>query len=268
MISVEQQKKILLGILEAIDRYCRENNLTYYLAYGTLLGAVRHKGFIPWDDDIDIWMFRSDYDQFIAGFKDDKTRYKVVGPDNCLNYHLPFGKVIDTETRLVEEVDCPPDLGSYVDIFPIDYLPESVQESKKIINRISFLQKMLSIKKIKISKDRKIAKNFILCIGKALLFPVSRAWLIKKINSVISDKSKPSNFCGAVTAFTYGRKEIMNTELFADVVELEFENHLYYAPRYYHEVLKHFYGEYMKLPPKEKQVTHHSYVVDWNNMKA
>ena len=268
MITIEEQKRIMLNILDSVDSYCREHSLKYFLAYGTLLGAVRHKGFIPWDDDIDIWMFRSDYEKFIFEYKDRSNRYKVIGPDNCQNYHLPFAKVIDTNTKLIEDVDNPPDIGTYIDIFPIDFLPEEYEQRKKIVKRISLLYKLLNLKKIKISNERGFTKNMILRIGKIVLSPISRERLIKDINAYACDESRATSYCGAITAFTYGEKEIMSADLFENVIELDFEDRSYFAPSGYHKILKHFYGDYMKLPPKEKQLTHHGYSVDWRHRQS
>ena len=101
-INVEELKQIQLNILKFVDKFCKENNLKYYLAYGTLLGAVRHKGYIPWDDDIDIIMFREDYEKFVTTFKD--VNYKVFATEVNSKYPYPFAKVGDTRTYFEEEI--------------------------------------------------------------------------------------------------------------------------------------------------------------------
>ena len=120
-LSLEEKKKILVSILSEVHNFCDENNLKYFLPGGTLIGAVRHKGFIPWDDDIDIYMPRNDYEKFLCEFNKESERYQVISLKTD-GYYLPFGKVIDTKTVLIENVDSDYKMGIYLDIFPLDNL--------------------------------------------------------------------------------------------------------------------------------------------------
>ena len=115
-ISVEELKKLELDILKYLKNVCSENGLTYYLAFGTLLGAVRHKGFIPWDDDIDVWMPREDYEKLKIIMRNKvNSRYLFVTPKEYKNYGVAFGKIIDKKTLLVEEsYSSEYDLGVYI----------------------------------------------------------------------------------------------------------------------------------------------------------
>ena len=126
-ISFEESKKLELDILLAVADFCNKNNLTYFLAYGTLIGAIRHKGFIPWDDDIDIQMPREDYNKFIETFSHE--RYKTIAPGTPLSKHS-FVKVIDTETVKIEAHKKYKKgfLGVDIDIFPLDGTPSDENE--------------------------------------------------------------------------------------------------------------------------------------------
>ena len=106
-IDIKELKKIQLGLLNALDDYCVQNDLTYYLAYGTLIGAIRHKGYIPWDDDIDVMMPREDYNKFIANFNNDKhaSNLKAISHEIDTDYYLSFAKLINKSTVMQEEVN-------------------------------------------------------------------------------------------------------------------------------------------------------------------
>lgn len=154
-IKVEELKQIQLDILKFVDKFCKENNLKYFLAYGTLLGAVRHKGYIPWDDDIDIIMFREDYEKFVTTFKD--VNYKVFATEVNSKYPYPFAKVGDTRTYYMEEIKDVIDTGVNIDVFPLDYLPEN--RIKDICNKRNFLQKVWLLKRLPLLKRRGLLKN-------------------------------------------------------------------------------------------------------------
>lgn len=140
-LKLNEVKEIQLNILKAVDCFCRENGIRYWLDYGTLIGAVRHKGFIPWDDDIDIGMLRKDYEVFIKIFNKSSKRYRFVCIENePLCWHL-FGKVMDTETVLWES----PWMGIprfcvNIDIFPYDNVPDSNWQLKDMWLKVRGLQ--------------------------------------------------------------------------------------------------------------------------------
>lgn len=118
-IDIKELKKIQLGLLNALDDYCVQNDLTYYLAYGTLIGAIRHKGYIPWDDDIDVMMPREDYNKFIANFNNDKhaSNVKAISHEIDTDYYLSFAKLINKSTVMQEEVNSDYQIGVYIDVF-------------------------------------------------------------------------------------------------------------------------------------------------------
>jgi len=116
--DIEEIQKVDLEILRFFDNVCRENNLTYFLSGGTLLGAIRHKGFIPWDDDVDLVMPRKDFEKLIEILDKSDSNYKLFIPGCSEDYFYTFGKLVDTRTVLDEFDYCPiKGMGLYIDIF-------------------------------------------------------------------------------------------------------------------------------------------------------
>ena len=263
-----EYKTILLSIMDAIDKYCRENNLQYYLVGGTLLGAVRHGGFIPWDDDIDIAMKREDYIAFCNSFNINRNdKFKVVCLNNTPNYYLPSAKVIDTRTSLLENAYQAIEIGAYIDVFPLDsFSSESYQEVCNIMARKSFSSKLHALKSMNVSSGRSVIKNAAIVMSRMLCWDsmnkIARIYE-KQILSISNSHTNPSNpyianMCGA-----WGMREITKAEYFDSAVELAFEGRKYYGPYDYDKYLRGIYGDYMTLPPEEKRVSHHDFKVYW-----
>lgn len=257
-IKVEELKQIQLEILKFVDKFCKENNLKYFLAYGTLLGAVRHKGYIPWDDDIDIVMFREDYEKFVTTFKNEK--YKVFATEVNSKYPYPFAKVGDIRTYFEEEINDVIDTGVNIDVFPLDYIPES--KVKSICKKRNLLQKIWTAKRLPRLKRRGFLKNLLLATSQFLLAPISVHYIVKKLEENAKNCNlKESSICGNI-AFGYD-PDIYPSCDFNDQIKLKFEDASFPCPRNYDHVLKVMYGDYMKLPPAEKQVSHHHFISYW-----
>ena len=176
-----EHKHIMLQIMDSIDEYCRKNDINYFMMGGTLLGAVRHKGFIPWDDDLDIGMLREDYEKFISSYTDPNGINRLICFENDNKYHLPFAKVIDTRTELVEEVPDSIHLGVYVDVFPFDNLPGKYKEACRYASKVKKYDLLLSVKNTPIKKRRKMVKNIILVFAKLSISLFERKSIIEKI---------------------------------------------------------------------------------------
>ena len=260
-MSLEEMKLCLVGILDVIDKWCADNGTMYYLMYGTLLGAIRHKGFIPWDDDIDIAMPRADYEKFVRQFRSADDRYKVVDVYGTEGYYLQFAKVVDSTTILKERMKGALEIGVYIDIFPLDNLGNDKQVAQKLIEKIKPWRNLLSAKLLPSHKKRSGIRNVLAKIAR--FFPISRKHLIKRIDALSRtfENVKGSKYVGFICFQIYVGKEIMPREWFENVVRMEFEGHSFCIPERYDEVLTHFYGDYMQLPPVEDRVSHHDYEV-------
>lgn len=261
-IDIKKIKEIQLNILAELHQVCVDNDLQYSLAGGTLLGAVRHKGYIPWDDDIDVIMTRKNYEMLIDFYKNNNTKYKLIAHEVDNSYGYLAAKIIDKET-ILEEINCNNNhLGVYIDIFPIDYLGDTYKQAVKNLNSTRFLRELLVARNW---------KNFFRSRTKPLYYEpirftfyiLSRFTSVKALINKINKKNKKfsrksSKFAGCICG-VYRKKEIMDSTTFNNYELLEFENKKFSCITMYDNYLKSLYGEYMKLPPKEKQVSHHSF---------
>lgn len=256
-VTIEEQKEIQLNLLQKVADFCEKENLRYFLFGGTLIGAIRHKGFIPWDDDIDIAMPRPDYDKFIMHFNNPQHYYQVIDMSNDKKYGFPFAKVHDTRT-FVDELQYAKDhFGIYIDIFPLD----GVKEEKQVI-KILRLRKILHTKKANYHK-RTLSKKILNTFGKIVLLPFS----VHQILTFIDKEARKYPFGSLPKAGNivnpYDAREIVNFTCFSDYSLKEFEGKQYRVPIGYDEYLRSIYGDYMQLPPEEKRHSPHVSIAYW-----
>lgn len=269
-IGLDERKKILLEMLKDVDTFCKSKGLTYYLAFGTLLGAVRHKGFIPWDDDIDIMMPRRDYEKFAILFPAERNR-RFIYQGNTKNYPLAFGKVIDTRTIKFERMrDKYQVMGLDIDVFPIDNYPADIDEATKWCDEIARTQKKSKLLFTPLTKGKKNLRAFVknLVIRFRYLTDdlgfVSVSQLIRKIDNLSQQYNiTETGYCGIAAINTYGVKKRNRKEIYSSASEVNFEGELFLAPMGYDEYLRDIYGDYMQLPPKDKRKSHHSFKAYW-----
>lgn len=266
-INREELRYLQKEILKEVHIFCEKNNIEYFLFVGTLLGAVRHGGYIPWDDDIDICMKRADYNKFFETFNGYNDFYKAINCNTDKECTVAFGKVIDTRTILREDNNFNVDIGVYIDIFPMDNLPQDTKKLKQLNKKINIYRKMLLLKTISISTDRASWKNAILRIGGLVLKPIKTQFIIKRISKQAISFNDDENvgYIADISVLSYGEKEIFPIDFFDRAVDMEFEGDVFKAPEKYESVLTHLYGDYMELPPIEKRVSHHSFQAFWKD---
>lgn len=257
-INVEEVKAIEIQILNFIDDICREHNFVYYLAGGTLLGAVRHKGFIPWDDDIDIIMPRKQYHDFIQAVNDANTQYKIISAYNDPDYKKLFIKVVDSNTYLEEKdsIKCP-NMGVFVDVFPLDVLPNDDKKRKSMKYKAWYLRQIMG--HALLWEKGNIERPFAYRVGCFLcyLFGWRKAFNIFE-NLTIKTANMTSNYAANLSDAPNKSFE-WDSSCFDTSVLLPFEGKMYPAAGNYDEYLKG-YGDYMKLPPIEKRISNHDFV--------
>ena len=255
-IEIKEIKNIELEILKDIDRVCRESDIKYSLTSGTLIGAVRHKGFIPWDDDIDIMMTRENYNKFIEIYpKKNNKIYKLLSHDINKQYYHQFIKIVDTRTfvkeRRLREVD---DMGIWVDIFPVDSI--STKFLKLRLKKLEIFQG--SLKKAK--GDLKISKRnkFVKLIKKIFFINKIDFWYNKTMQQVKKESKNEKNDLKGIllSDSTNPISLLVDKKFFDDYTEIEFESQKFMVIKEYDKYLKHVYGDYMKIPPIEKRESH------------
>lgn len=266
-ITTYELKTILVDMLVDIDEFCAANNIKYFLAYGTLLGAVRHQGFIPWDDDIDIMMPRPDYERFVSCFNKCSHRNDIAVIDYRMEkeYYLPYAKIINKRTEVAEEVRSSLHLGVYIDVFPLDIMPNDMIAARKEFKSLSLYRNLLDLKNMITRRDRFFLKNLIIILGNAFLKIISKSHIITMIDKRARKNEGHGNpqLLANTVLGVYGEREIMSSEWLKKGVKAIFENHEFMIPGEYHQILTQLYGDYMKLPPVEKRISHHSFNAYW-----
>ena len=261
MIHLDEKelRKLQLIELEAlieVDRICRKNNIRYTLTGGTLLGAVRHGGFIPWDDDADISMLRSEYERFReACLKDlDESRFYFQDMSNTPGYRWGYGKLRRKNTVFLREYqeDMPYEQGVFIDIFPRDGVPDG----KVMRNIHKFL--CFCVRKVLWSAvGRKADKRTYMRIWYAFIYRCIGdkvfGWYKRLVK--FSNRNK-TELVRALTFPVPHKKDGYRREWYEESVELTFENHLFMANKEYKNWLEAEFGDYMQLPPIEKRKVH------------
>lgn len=250
----QKLQQIELKMLELFVQICEKENLHYYLLGGTMLGAVRHKGFIPWDDDIDVGMPRADYEKFLlCASKYLPKGYFLQTYKTDKDYPYPYAKMRDTHTIYKENAlkNLSINHGVWIDVFPLDFCP---------VKRFWFLwHHYLLRERIKFVLYKWEKASIKLKLFRILSCVFSPSWhnAVKRDDKLMSsyqkDTTMTANLCGA-----WGEREIVPTEWYGEGTTLAFEHLKVKVPVKYHQWLTQVYGDYMELPPVEKRIARHN----------
>lgn len=251
-MSIDEVKKYIFNILIDFDEFCNNYNLDYSLAGGTLLGAARHKGFIPWDDDIDVYMPRKDYEFLLKKYnKWGKNKgYKIISAAND-GFYMMIAKIIDTKTIAVEK-NRTEKIGVWIDILPVDYVGEISQEDVNLLYRCSEEMYFLGTTKYLDSKSH--TRRFV----KRILRPFKKRKLIRLFNDKIKRNPGNNNMC----FYSKRRKKVWsmlpkNIGFISSKAKLEFERKSFKVMEMWRDYLKIYFGNnYMELPPENERISH------------
>jgi len=259
-MTTAELRSVMMDTLDEIHAFCEKNGLTYYLWGGTLLGAIRHDGFIPWDDDIDIAMPRRDYEFLVNNF--DNENYGVFSCESDPAFPYTFAKAFDKRTEKIEPIHKkkPFSIGVDVDIFPIDDYsdPEAINKTVKWRNRKIFEQQFKIFKFRKIRSLRSLAANFIIAFFR--VFGKSANKLAVEINRKGTSFNNGKGEHMLYADSNIKKPLILKRDWDTETVPHKFEDREYMIPVNYDGVLTAIFGSnYMTPPPKEKQITHHTF---------
>ena len=264
-ITQEDKRKIQLlelEILQEVDAICRRNGIHYTMGYGSLIGTIRHDGFIPWDDDVDICLMRKDYVRFKEICKKELgPRFFYQSNDTDPEYYLLYDKIRLNGTVFKESHLSSYNIhhGVYIDIFPIDYIPDCrIKQTLQFVCFHFFRSGLMS--KYLVLEARGWKKKIIAAVLRTLYFLIPLSSLYKNANKVATwyDNSPSKRIMNLLTP--YYMKEIFNADLYKEYTEHKFEGMMVKIVKQYDLFLKQIYGDYMKLPPTEKRNTRHTLV--------
>jgi lipopolysaccharide cholinephosphotransferase len=263
-LSITELRQVQLSLLDQFRSLCEAEGLRYFVGYGTLLGAVRHKGYIPWDDDVDILMPRADYDRLTVRLEagDDGSSPVLLTPHSA-GYPFPYSKFADRKTLLIEDTYLAVPIGVNLDIFPLDgWAPSRIGRAFQRV-RISTAQLLLDAKSVRPSPLRSLPREMALRLGRFIASPVSATKMVQWMSGYAGKPAhRDSEFVGVLVGTT---RERVRAALFRSPTFVSFEGRSLPAPQPYVEYLQEVYGDFEVPPPPDRQVTHHRFQAYWRD---
>ena len=267
-LTMRENQQAAAQVMSVIDGICKKLGLRYFLAYGTLIGAVRHNGYIPWDDDLDIMMPRPDYDRLMAYFQENAEKlkpYTLFTPETVADYPYMIARVSDSRYEIVTENEKDCGMGAFVDIYPMDGLGkdwDSAVAYSKAAGRyasLCFLSTRLRCEKgLTTSKLRLLIKLPDFLVAKLVV----KRWFMNKLAAFAKACDyENSDYIGCVVWEAGGENAVYPKAWFEKTKEVDFEGYRFYIPDQFHAVLTKSYGDYMQLPPEEERIAHHFYKI-------
>ena len=267
-MSIHEIKTVELDILKYVKQCCRDNGLQYYLMFGTLIGAIRHKGFIPWDDDIDIALPRKDYYKLIEIMDaNDSSIYKLISCNNVEGYGMPLAKVVDSRTKLVQNgaIGNEKQFGVYIDLFILDNIPDDLVEREKFFKKMKKESKKWYLSKRKFlfrtgSRISDLIKGLI-----SLPFKIESAYhRCLKMDKMAAQYQDLNTKEKTVVMFALApEKTVLTSEEWETIESVEFEGELFDTTKYYDKNLTNIYGDYMTPPSELDETSVHDFVAYW-----
>lgn len=268
-VSPDEYKNVIKNILSYIHKFCLYHGIKYFVAYGSLIGVVRHKGFIPWDDDIDICMLREDYERFIDLMLKNTDRYYVLESRTSKFYYNNFARVCDSSCILeLSGVGLIDNLGAFVDVFPLDNVPSDKAERNQLYRDIKKIRKSIMYSLPWKYLKRKSLKGKLLVLAHPYLRIKSRYLIgISRLKQE-RDKllQKYNNEKTALVACLFDIPSdslVIPVEELKEIIEENFEDIKVMIPSQYDKILKRTYGNYLEYPPLEQRISRHHYTAYW-----
>lgn len=260
-MSLQEVQAFSFEILKDVHSFCIANNINYSLAYGTLIGAVRHKGFIPWDDDIDVAMLRPDFNRFVKHAREWLSApYEFISPETYEKCPGELSKVIDGSTTLIERWSYNQLGGVYVDVWVLDAVSDKRWQRRlhfsayKVLNRLLYMRNRDPYK-----RGHGMSSWWPRIVQSLFKNSTLQRWMHKV--QTACDFDKHDKIC----MLDNGEKSIISKKVIGQRKEYEFESQLFFGPEDYDTYLRALYGEYMELPPENKRRVHRPDYVDFEH---
>lgn len=264
-LSVEEIKNVQYEILKKTAEFCDANGLQYFLSGGTLLGAVRHQGFIPWDDDIDIEMPRPDYNRLLelSGGRLGEF-YEVTVFENNPSHARLFMRITDSRTIYEHKYyQKKYRVGLGIDVFPMDGIPEDPADYEEYFRSIRRLKKEFALSQSAPFKSTDPFRALVKTLASIPARIKGRERLYREIMKRVEQYPYENSSCVGITTGVYLEKEIHPKEDWLPVKEVRFEGESFHAPACYENYLRQLYGNYMELPKEEDRIRRHAFLVYW-----
>lgn len=261
MTQTEHLQKVLLIIIKDIDDVCRRHNITYYLFGGSALGARRHKGFIPWDDDLDIALLPDDYERLLTIAKKELDPNRYCVQEGRIDWSEDFSKIKLKRTHIREYgeyyVDSESD-GIFIDVFRLDYASKS--KNKRFVQYVFGKLILMDDLRKRGYKAKSISKKILIMLSRVMDVLIIKKWIY---NQYYKYNKVPSNWISRVLGETRLKNAFLPYEVFGNPLYVQFENLYLPVPKRIDEYLKITYGDYMKLPPEDKRIGSHITKIDF-----
>ena len=259
-LTLPEIKEIELEILKVFHAFCKENNIRYFISHGTLLGTIRYKGFIPWDDDIDVLVPREDYEKLLTLFQDSE-QYQLFHFEKDERFLFPFAKLCDMTTKKIENGrEDGLVTGLDMDIFPLDAWDPDMKKARKEVKRQGKAMFRLGLTKSKKAGSASVLKRVVKSV--LMVFCKMRGgkhYVRKLMKEAVKHPYEGATYLGGKAWNVYGYRDILPAEVFDHPIEVEFEGLTFWAPVGYDAFLSSLYGNYLPEPPPEKRKTHHNF---------
>lgn len=261
-VPLDEQKRILVDMLAHFDSFCRKHEIEYSVTWGTLIGAIRHQGFIPWDDDVDVMLDRKNYEKFLMLYKSGTEKYPLLSLRNNKKWCYTFSRIVDTSTNVdwVDKIQNKLEKhGLWIDIMAVDNVPDDFSYKKASLKYQKY-EKLGRISRTLYKRKGGIMKNILPWTVHFVLFPFSSLFFFKAESIMQSFNNENCDkmyywhlwFGGNTNSKPFTKEYITN-----GYINVQFEGVTVRAIKEYDSYLRNVYGNYMQLPPVEKRVSNH-----------
>lgn len=259
--DIDEIRKIELEILTKFDKFCRENGIRYVLTAGTLLGAVRHGGFIPWDDDIDIAIFRPDYEKLISLSKKMGEDFALLNFENDNNYSRLYARIVNKKYVSRDKYYSKRFTNYFgIDVFPIESVPN--ENADRYFKKLKVLRQMFIFSQSALFKGNGALKKYVIKPVPILLCKfIGRERIYKMFYKTVKNVDVNSSDSSAVVTGVYNRKELLTNKDYYDIINIYFDGLATFSVKNYEKYLTSIFGDYNKLPPENERIPHHNYIL-------